>query len=302
MAKLLKLLTELGVNEKFTTRLYNTKNIEYNSVKDNIPLVANYNMMADLLFLPTAKFGFKYLFVIVDLATDLFDIEPVKNKEPITILKAMKKCFAREYLNEPEYTLKTDGGNEFKGVFHKYLYDESILHKVAPPSRHTSMANVESLNKQLGRLFNGYMNMKEERTGKVFKNWTEIIPIVREKLNEIRKKPLPKDINSHEYPIQEDLREKKVAVTKKKVIETQYTRIEPAFKVGDSVYRYLDHPQNALKKNQPTAQKRMGDYLWDRQERKILKIITMGGKGPLYRYLLEDLPNVSFTEKQLMKA
>ena len=46
--------------------------------------------MADTLYLPTANLGYKYLFVIVDLATNKFDIEPVKNKEADTTFKAMK--------------------------------------------------------------------------------------------------------------------------------------------------------------------------------------------------------------------
>lgn len=79
-------------------------------MKDNVPLVPDWNMMADLLFLPTAKFGFKYLFCIVDLATDEFDIQEIKNKEPQTVLKAMQKCFTRKYVKEPKYSLKTDSG------------------------------------------------------------------------------------------------------------------------------------------------------------------------------------------------
>eukprot|EP00981_Chlorochromonas_danica_P013999 scaffold7211_cov247-Ochromonas_danica.AAC.15 len=108
MSKFKGILDDMGINETFTKRVKKEK--VYNSVKDNVPLVEDWNMMADLLFLPTAKFGFKYLFVIVDLATDEFDIEPIKNKEPATILKAMKKCFDRDFVSQPEYSLKTDSG------------------------------------------------------------------------------------------------------------------------------------------------------------------------------------------------
>lgn len=184
------IVEHLGIDEKFTKRIQKDK--VHNAVRDNIPLVEDYNMMADILFLPTASFGYKYLFVIVDLATNEFDIEPIKNKEPITVLRAMKKCFTREYVKKPKFTIKTDGGNEFKGVFKKYLYDESILHKVALPHRHSSMSVVEGLNRQLGRLFNGYMNKKEIETGKVYKNWTDAVDVIRKMLNEVRKKKLPK--------------------------------------------------------------------------------------------------------------
>ncbi len=89
---------------------------------------------------------------------------------------------------------------------------------------------------------------------------------------------------------------------KKTIMVTEYEQIKPKFKVGRYVYRYLDHPKNALGKNQPTAQRRQGDYNFDRVARRIEQIVTMGGRGPLYRYMLEDLPNVSYTENQLRPA
>lgn len=81
------IVRELGIDETFTKRQNGSRNGKNNSIKDNVTLVENYNMMADVLFLPTAAFGYKYLFVIVDLATHKFDIEPMKNKEPTTVLK-----------------------------------------------------------------------------------------------------------------------------------------------------------------------------------------------------------------------
>jgi len=302
MSKFKQLVQTLGFNEKFNKTI--NKAESFNHVKDNVPLVADYNMMADLLFLPTAKYGFKYLFVIVDLATDEFDIEPLKNKDPDAVLKAMKKCFTRDYVKKPEYTLKTDSGNEFKGIFAKYLYDESIFHSVAPPNRHSSMSNVESLNKQLGRLFALYMNSKEEASGKRFVNWTEFVPTVRTELNEIRVKKLPADINAHVYPVQNDLKEivGKKAKTKGKKSEKVYEVIKPKFKVGQYVYRYLDSPRDALGKKLAGDKRRQGDINWDKEPREIVKVNTMIGNGPLYRFRLEGLDNVTFTEQQLRRA
>src|ERR1700733_11999493 len=108
MSKFKGILEDLNINEKFTKRINRPR--VFNKVKDNVPLVPDYNMMCDLWFGPTAKFGFKYCFAIVDLATDEFDIEPIKNKEPQTVLKAMLKCFSRDFVKEPKYSLKTDSG------------------------------------------------------------------------------------------------------------------------------------------------------------------------------------------------
>jgi hypothetical protein len=88
----------------------------------------------------------------------------------------------------------------------------------------------------------------------------------------------------------------------KKSKVTKYELIKPKFKVGQYVFRYLDQTRNALNKNQPTEQRREGDINWDNIPREILQVFTMGGEGPLYRYLLQGLPNVSFTESQLRRA
>ena len=83
-----KLIKDLGINEKFTkVRIPQQK--EFNQVKHNIPLEENINLMADLLFLPTTKDGYKYLFVLVDLATNKFDAIPLKNKEAKTTKEAL---------------------------------------------------------------------------------------------------------------------------------------------------------------------------------------------------------------------
>jgi hypothetical protein len=296
-SKFQQLLSDLDIADKTTKRVNTAK--EFNHVKDNIPLIENANMMADLLFLPTSKLGYKYLFVIVDLATDKFDIQEIKNKEPSTILSAMQKCFARGIIKKPKYTLKTDSGSEFKGIFNKYLYDESILHKTGPSGRHSSLSNVESLNRQLGRLFNAFMNAKEKKTGKRSVNWLDFVPKVRAQLNAIREKKLPSNINSYEYPTVNDTKEVKSKDPDKKVT---YQVIKPKFKVGQEVYRYLDKPRDALGKNQPTEKKREGDITFDNVPREILQIFTYAGKGALYRYYLEGLPNVSYTEAQLRRA
>jgi hypothetical protein len=275
-----KIIKDLGLNETFTKSVKRDK--VFTKVKDNIPLVAHYNYMMDLLFLPTDKSGFKYCLVVVDLATNEFDIEPIKNKEPGTILQAFKSMYKRNYIKKPYASIRTDAGNEFKGVFQKYLYDQSILHKVAKAGRHKQLANVESLNKQLGRLFNGYLNKIEEETGKVYRNWTDIVAPIRTKLNAYRKityKTAPQDQN---YPIP-DLSKK-----------SQY-------KVGDIVYVKLDQPRNALGEKVSGDSFRVGDYRFDLTPRRILQVLVYSGKVP-YRYIVTGIPNVSYTESELRPA
>ncbi len=243
-------------------------------------MIADYNFMADILFLPTTKEGFKYCLVIVDLANDEFDIEPMKTKTSQDVLTSMLKIFGRTYIKKPEASITTDDGSEFKGVFHKWLYNESIYHKIALPARHSQLANVDSLCKQLGRLFNGYMNKKELETKKTFREWTDILVTVRTELNKFRKKKLPTNISTVVPNIPD-------------------FKVKPKFEVGDEVYRLLDSPKDALGNKQSTSNFRVGDFRFDTKKREIIKVITMAGT-PTYRYML--VTKASYTENQLREV
>ena len=272
------LLDKLKIDEKYTKSVKKPKN--FTKIKQNVPLVSDWNFMADLLFLPETKQGYKYCLVMTDLSNGDFDISPLKTKEPSEVLKGMKAMFKRKFIKEPYASIQTDAGNEFNGVFAKWMYDESIYHKVALPNRHSQMSNVESLNKQLGRLFNGYMNRMEEETGKTYKEWTDPIDIIRVELNKYRKKELPKHWVDYPY---EDIDPTKKAL----------------FKEGDVVYRLLEAPHNSLGHAQSTKAFRMGDTRWDiKQPRKIVQVLPYAGDIP-FRYMLEGIPNASFTEAQL---
>ena len=278
MGKYDDILKKLDIDETFT-RPPKEKQKVFNKVKDNIPLKKNYNFMADIVDLPTTKKGFKCCLVCVDLATDAFDIEPLKDKESKTTLKGLQAMFKRGYIKKPYMSVTTDGGSEFKSVFNKWLYDEGIDHKTTRPYRHKQMGNVESLNKQLGRLFNGYMNQKEQTTGKQFKEWTNAVPVVREELNKIRVKELPDDTEPPYFNLDAD----------------------PKYKVGDLVYYKHDYPHDALGNKQPTHNFRMGDFKFNPTPKKITKVLTFP-EEPTFRYMITGIKNASYSEHELMPA
>jgi hypothetical protein len=140
---------------------------------------------------------------------------------------------------------------------------------------------VERLNRELGRLFNGYMNAVEEKTGETFKEWVEVVPKVRTMLNDFRKKP-EGDPFTDIYP-------------------TADLTVQSKYKVHDVVYRISEKPLDALGRKQPTQNFRMGDYRWERIPRKIIRVLRYAGKVPI-RYILENLPNVAYAENELMPA
>jgi len=279
VSKIKTIINDLGIDEKFTTPLKMPKDYKFTKVKNRIPPLQDYNFMADLLMLPEDKKGFKYLLVVCDLWSDEVDFEPIKNKDSVTVLNALKKIFKRPYLNLPKGSIATDSGSEFKGVFHKYLYDNNVYHKVALAGRHKQQSVVERMNRTLGRVLNGYMNKKETETGKIYKEWTDILPRLRVLLN-VKKKP-------DENPFTKKYPDEKILLKPSK------------FKVGDFVHRRLEEPKNALGHKQPTKNFREGDYRFDTVAKKILDVLPYGDQ---YKYILDGVKNVAYSEFELMKS
>jgi chromodomain-containing protein len=168
------------------------------------------------------------------------------------------------------------------GVFHNYLVENKIHHQITVPDRHKQMSMVESLNRQLGRLFNGYMNAKEIETKRTYHEWTDVIDVVRKELNEYRKVKMPKNASDYPYPYFNPDKDQK-------------------YKIGDVVHYKLEVPENALGHKQNTKNFRMGDYRYSPQPRKITKVIYMNDP-PYYRYMLEGIPNASYGESELIPS
>lgn len=272
-----KLIDELGIEEgDFKAPPKRAK--RYTKVKDVAFPFEDYNFMADLLILPTTKKGNRYLLVVVDLATNEFDFQELKTKTPNVILDAYKKMIKRPYINKAKASIRVDDGSEFKGVFERYLYDESILKRTALPNRKSQMGNVERLNGELGRIINGYMNTQELKTNKKFVEWDNptFLNKVRKKMNEFRK------------------------VEPRKLIEMVHKPLgKSKFKVGDVVQYRLDTPEDALGRKQPTSNFRKGDRRFSREGRKIKEVLKF---PTMYRYILHTKPNVSYTADQLRKV
>lgn len=236
----------------------------FNKVKTSLNMTPNTNYMADLLELEPTKKGYKWLLVVVDLATDEFDLEPLMNKESRNVLDAIKAIFNRN-LKKPSATLATDGGSEFKNVFHKWLDDQEIYHKVGLPYRHQQLGNVESLNSQIGRIIslmsNKVLLQRENANDNEPVDWTLFLDEIRKELNEYRYEPNPKQ----SIPIF-DLDAK------------------PKYKVGDWVYHLSHEPMDALGNKFQRKKFRQGDLRYDYRPSQITKVIEkpMELRKPIY--------------------
>jgi len=300
-----------GIDDTFTKLYRRPKRAdEMTKVKEQIPLIEGYNQMIDVLHLPTDKFGYNKLLVVVDIATDAFDIEKMKGETGDESLVAFNRIIKRGIVKFPYASILTDGGSGFKGNFHKFLYERGVHHRVARVGRHHQLSNVDNLCRQLGDIFNGIMNKKEAETGKVSKAWTHAIDDVRDKLNSYRRSrgmKMPKDITTYEYPIFDNLEPKMKSKNKTSMKyindeeEQVYKVINPKYKVGDLVNVLLEEPRTMNDKKQPTKNFRMGDLRLEKKKKKVIKVLYYSGPNP-YRYLIEGLPNASYTEQELKQV
>jgi hypothetical protein len=280
------IINSLEIDETYTQIKKRPKH--YNKFIDSIVPIEHYNYMSDLIELPKSKQGFKYLLVVMDLATNKFDIEPMKNKDDETTLKAFKTLLKRKILILPEISLKTDNGTEFKGEFHKFLKEKEIFHKYSMPYRKTQMAPVESLNSSIGRILMNYLNKKtmelnDKNIDETYTNWTDILPEIRKDLNKYRERDLKELIK-----YQEELN------------FNPYESKTPKYKIGDVVHYQLDKPQT-IKGEKLDTKFRHGDRRFSIDSRKIINILQYPNQ-PYYRYKLFEMPHVSFTDSQLIPS
>ena len=131
------------------------------------------------------------------------------------------------------------------------------------------------------------MNSKHNlKTGKPYKEWTDVINDIRVELNAIRKKKLPDNIFTYDYPVWNAEQKDKL--------------VNPKYNVGDVVYVALETPENAAGEKQ-SGLFRNGDYRYTKEPHKILRILYYHGK-PFYRYIVNGFNGVSYQEAELKPA
>ena len=275
-----QLMLKLGIDETLT------KPIKYRfpKVKNQTFPQSGYNYSADLLTLPTTTKGsYNALLVVIDIYSNYCDFEPLKTKTATEVLKAFKTIFKRGIIPEPKASIRTDSGKEFANVVDKYMHDHNILHRWSLKDRHKQMGNAENLNRQLGRIFMTYLTNKTQSLGHPYYNWTDMVDFTRHAINDLKKHP--KDISMADYQ------------PKKLNLEN-----EPKYEVGDLVYRKLEKPRNEFGNKYHNQTFRQGDIRFEVNEpRKIVKILAYTSDNP-WRYILNDLPNVSYAEAELIPA
>ena len=110
----------------------------------------DYVHQADLLFVSYDTIGnrtFKYILVVVDVASRYIDAEPLSKKDAASVEKAFEKIYSRK-LTYPK-TLMVDQGTEFKVAVTRLMEDHDVHIQRGDPKNHRAQAFVERADRTL---------------------------------------------------------------------------------------------------------------------------------------------------------
>ena len=236
---------------------------------------SNYLEQADLLFMPTGAFGFKYILVIVDAHTKKCDAEAIKNKLSSTVMKALIKIYKRAIVKEAKI-LSIDAGSEFKDEFEAYCKKKNIILKVAHTNRHRQQSLIEAKNKIIGSNLLNLLNYKELDSGIYSKDWTKHLKPLISLIND----NLPKPITEEIYP---------------EPLLSKNANNNIMLPIGTKVRVKLDVNKDITGKR--LIGWRSGDIRWSRNIFEIENMILKAGFPIMYA--LKDEINIFRTRQQL---
>jgi hypothetical protein len=236
--------------------------------------------MMDILYLPEDD-GYKYCLVVVDIATNKIDAEPLKKISSSDIVGAIKKIYKRKILKKPEKVI-TDSGGEFKNEFKKYMNDEKIYLKTALPGRHRQVGPVEKKNQILGKILMMRMFAVELLTGEENKEWVEDLrEIVDQMNNKYYHEPLDADDLIKRFSPWDKVKQKLIPI-------------------GSIVRVKLDEPRNIADKKL-FGSFRAGDHRWSIEHYKVTNIIFDPIEPIMYEVdkPVKENQRVAYTAQQL---
>lgn len=276
---------------------------------------------ADLLFLPTDKFGYKYALVVIDIYDSRIDIEPLKLKS--SVMNGLKKIYERGILNYPKY-LYVDLGSEFKGDVLELLKKHNVIVRNSATQRHTQTAFVERANLLIGKAIATLQAKKEIEKNKTVKGWVDHLQTIIETINdkadttkEKRELQINKKIEENKMILKEaskknpdnevdelidDIKSKTQPNIMKKDIPLSGKNAKQLgiLPEGTKVRIALDYPINHVTGEKLHGKFRAGDIRFSKEIHTIDKII-LSPNQPI-SYLVSNIKNRSFLSNQLLKV
>ena len=245
--------------------------------------VPNQMHMVDLLVFPSDHVlgnTYKYLLVLVDVASGYTAIAPLRNKRASDTAFALKALYKHGPLKYPEQ-LYSDAGTEFKGEFLKTLKEHDVKVKSKVTKYHHGFnGKVENRNKQISKMLFKNMDAPELFSGKESKIWVKYARDAVDKLNHRVNKTLK--MSPVEAIKLDKITPKKLKYPKEKIL--------PA----DGLYRYLLQPGE----EHGDQRRRATDDIWSRKTFRLSDIEQIPQQRIIYH--LSDGPDRAFVKEELM--
>jgi hypothetical protein len=218
---------------------------------------------ADLLYLPTAVFGYKFLLVVVDNHTRHFDAEPIKKRDSGEVAKAFGKIYERMDLPE---RIEVDDGVEFKSQVKIYFKKNDVEMRVANTNRHRQEGLVEARNGVIGKVIMMILNVKELKNKKTSKDWFKNMTTFRKLIDDLN------DGIQHQ-PLVDDVQENIRVTDNNKELLPQ----------GTEVRVQLDYPIDLAKEKRMYGKFRAGDIRWSTNIKTIEWNVLEPNQPPMYK-------------------
>ena len=143
---------------------------------------------ADLLFLPHDTYRkkiYKYILVVIDIASRYKDEEALTSKESLEVAKSFEKIYSRK-LKWPEI-LMVDPGKEFFGNVATLMTKHKVKFQRSEAGNHRAQAFVERANRTLGEKIFTHQYAQEiadvQKSKSRSREWVERLPAVLKVMN-----------------------------------------------------------------------------------------------------------------------
>jgi hypothetical protein len=232
---------------------------------DNMPTFqnfkANFSHQADLVHVPTSKFGYKYILVVVDAYSRHFEAEPLKLKSSDATLKGFENIYKRWPLPK---RIEMDDGTEFKGAVKSYFQSHDVLIRYAMTNRHRQQGLVEARNSVIGKVIMMLLDLKEIETKKTSKDWFKSMEEFRKLIQLINDNIKYKPIDN---------------ATNLKITDANRN----IFPTGTKVRVTIDYPIDIANEKRQYGKFRAGDIRWSKDIKVIEWNVLKPGQPPMYK-------------------
>ena len=269
----------------------------------NLPPDEGITQQADLLYLPSDRFGYKYLLVVVDIATQRMDAVALKDRTASAVQKGFEKIWDdRKKLKVPLH-IQFDAGSEFK--IDDYFISKGAIPKRGATNQHSQQAYAEFMNYRIGKIIGQLQTEKELQTNKTSKAWLDFLEDIISVLNEMADKRFDKlkirnekEKAIDDKAIDNGIRDNKIKPFLEKFgkdivegkVKTVIKRDAPivgkissdVLEEGDKVRLALNRPIDTVTGKRLHGHFRAGDVRWDKEIHTIDKVNVVPNQVPLY--------------------